>query len=199
MKRLALLLALACAGPERIPSTYAQGAPMPPRPPPFNPAQDAPHTVGQPGHLAPPVRPQPNPVPGRVLPQTPETRREPGIWASDGAPKPKVHFVPYLPQSVPLVPDAELARCARDVVRQVGQEEARQALKLTEPERHCARVLVVVSCLQRWRDLAYKDTSREWVMISMALHGLVQPACSGGPDTREMRSVRDAVLRAQSQ
>lgn len=50
-----------------------------PAPAPFNPALDAPHTIGQPGHLD-PVAYSKSPY-GRVLPETPETRREPGIWA----------------------------------------------------------------------------------------------------------------------
>jgi hypothetical protein len=78
---VALLLA-ACGSPRR---QYAQGAPLAPRPPAFSPTTDAPHTVGQPGHVRPATRMEPNPRPGRVLPETPETRRGPGIWAS-GAP-----------------------------------------------------------------------------------------------------------------
>lgn len=70
-----VLVALAgCAsGP---PTTYARGAPGPTAPT-FRPSQDAPHTVGQPGHLRPAQLPR-SPH-KRVLP--PST--EPGIYAGD--------------------------------------------------------------------------------------------------------------------
>lgn len=80
---VAVLLLVGCgvAAPAKH-GQYAQGAPVPPRPPAFTPAQDAPHTVGQPGTLAPP-RQYPRAPPGqRVLPETPETRRGPGLWGS---------------------------------------------------------------------------------------------------------------------
>jgi hypothetical protein len=78
-KLLPFLLCLACA-PASQPGTYAKGTFRPPvRAPTFSPAEDAPHTF-EPGRPAPV---QPGPIPVRVLPQTPETRREPGIWAGD--------------------------------------------------------------------------------------------------------------------
>jgi hypothetical protein len=78
-KLLPFLLCLACA-PASSPGTYAKGTYRPPvRAPTFSPAEDAPHTF-EPGRPAPV---QPGPIPARVLPQTPETRKAPGIWASD--------------------------------------------------------------------------------------------------------------------
>lgn len=50
----------------------------PAAPPSFNPAEDAPHTF-EPGRPSPL---QPGPRPTRVLPETPETRKEPGLWAA---------------------------------------------------------------------------------------------------------------------
>lgn len=80
---LCLFLA-ACASP--APTTYSQGA-YRPAPPAFNPVTDAPITIGQPGYARPGVQVEPGPKPTRLLPETPATRREPGIWASD-APSP---------------------------------------------------------------------------------------------------------------
>jgi hypothetical protein len=62
---------------------YNQGVPVTPRAPVFSPAQDAPHTIGMPGTQPRRVSVEPNPKPTRVLPQTPETMRQPGIWASE--------------------------------------------------------------------------------------------------------------------
>jgi hypothetical protein len=75
-------MALACAAPEPNPShgELHKGAYRPVRgSPTFNPTTDAPHTFrpGQPSPV------QPGPRPARVLPQTPDTRKEPGIWAAN--------------------------------------------------------------------------------------------------------------------
>jgi hypothetical protein len=69
---LMLFLSACAAGPE-----YHQGA-YRPAPPMFVPSQDAPHTVGQPGHLR-PQKDYPKSPHKRPLPPT----REPGIWASE--------------------------------------------------------------------------------------------------------------------
>lgn len=85
----------------------AQPARLPPPSPVFNPAQDAPHTIGQPGHLRPQPKVEPGPRPTRVLPQTPETMRQPGVWGTTAprgsdAPMVKVEDV-----SIPLPPDID--------------------------------------------------------------------------------------------
>jgi hypothetical protein len=73
----------ACVSSQEAPTVYGQGIVRPVRPPTFRPVDDAPHKTGQPGHV-PGVRvaPEPQPKPTRLLPQTPETARQPGIWAS---------------------------------------------------------------------------------------------------------------------
>ena len=74
-----LLLALACSSSPDKPSEYHQGAFRPPPPPALRPGHGAPTYAPNalPGVL---VEPQPRPT--RFLPQTPETSRQPGIWAS---------------------------------------------------------------------------------------------------------------------
>lgn len=82
LRHLYFLFPLLVACAPSAPSQYEQGAYRPPvRAPVFNPATGAPHTVGQPGHLDPNAYPR-SPY-TRVLPETPETRREPGIWAAN--------------------------------------------------------------------------------------------------------------------
>lgn len=83
MHRFALVLFLAACTTTSTPTTYADGPMMPaPRAPAFDPTFDSPNPFER------PERPalQPNPKPTRVLPETPETRREPGLWNST-APK----------------------------------------------------------------------------------------------------------------
>lgn len=74
---LLCVLCLGCAS--GAPTTYNQAA-FRPAPPVFVPSQDAPHTIGQPGHLAPASPKYPKSPHKRPLPPT----REPGIWAGDG-------------------------------------------------------------------------------------------------------------------
>lgn len=80
MVRLLPLLFLACATSTL--TEYQQGA-YRPSPPAFNPTTDAPHTVGQPGHIRAP-QDYPRSPHKRPLPPT----KEPGIWAADGTAKP---------------------------------------------------------------------------------------------------------------
>lgn len=85
---LAVLLAGCAATP---PTQYAQGVPVAPRAPSFSPTLDAPITVGQPGYVG-PAENLPRSPHGRVLPQTPETQREPGLWVGD---QPRGSFSPW--------------------------------------------------------------------------------------------------------
>jgi hypothetical protein len=118
------------------------------RPPAFNPAQDAPHTVGQPGHLAP--EPLPRSPHKRVLP--PE--RGPGIWAGD-EPKGSAETQPpsildvILPvldehQSLPAV-----RRCVEFYKNALFREPnlAQRALRLTPGERLCVFGSLFTECL----------------------------------------------------
>lgn len=102
---VAALLA-ACATSR--PTEYHQGAFVPPPPAPVRPGVGAP-VVGQPGQPSPV---QPGPRPTRVLPETPETRREPGIWAGDPprAPLSPVPLILGVPLPVP--PDGDPTEAA---------------------------------------------------------------------------------------
>lgn len=147
---LALLLS-ACVGPS------AQGVPMPPRPPGFNPAQDAPITIGQPGHRAPRPQVEPGPKPSRVLPQTPDTRREPGIWA--GTPPPMYPHNPPEPwQTIlsPILPPEQdgSARLASSACMRAIQDaadrlrfEAALVVVSPDPVRKCMVYRIYAECL----------------------------------------------------
>jgi hypothetical protein len=77
----------ACSSTPDTPSEYHQGVYRPATPA-LRPGHGAP-VVGQPGVT---VKALPQPAPGRLLPQTPETQRRPGIWASD------------IPKDLPAIP-----------------------------------------------------------------------------------------------
>lgn len=98
---VALSAAFACATPP-APTTYNQSALRPPPTPRFSPVEDAPHTF-KPGRPRPSVEPGPKPT--RVLPETPETRRGPGIWAGD-EPKAGPQLLPVVGVVLP-VPDVD--------------------------------------------------------------------------------------------
>jgi len=75
--------------------------------PPFSPVLDAPVTVGQPGYVGELERAPRSPH-KRVLPQTPETRKEAGIWAANA---PSQTEPVLLGVRLPVPPDApQLAR-----------------------------------------------------------------------------------------
>jgi hypothetical protein len=131
----------------------AQPARLPPPPPAFNPAQDAPHTIGQPGHLRPQPKVEPGPQPTRVLPQTPETMRQPSIYAGDD-PKPGTRTV-VLGVPIPLeeeetrLPASErcsFALAAATVAAPVPLVE--EVLRYSQDERACVVLSLFTECLR---------------------------------------------------
>ncbi len=74
-----VLLLVGCSAPNAR-REFRQGAGVPVEAPEFDPAFDAPITTGQPGFAT--SRPERS-THTRVLPETPQSRREAGIWAGD--------------------------------------------------------------------------------------------------------------------
>jgi hypothetical protein len=123
---------------------YGQSA-TPPGAPAFSAVESAPHTVGQPGHLAPEAVPR-SPH-ARILPETPETRREAGVWAGDEeAPEPRVLVLEGVRIPIPEVEDAnDLARvasCGRGTSAALSakKEGMREALDRALPDRKTCTV-----------------------------------------------------------
>lgn len=165
---LALLSVAACSTP---PTTYERGTLT--RPP---PAQQRPG-VGAPTYdpHAKPIPPQPQPVPARVLPQTPETARHPGLWSSE---EPRAGLddgsytllgvrLPTAPEATREVDRALTAICAhqmkqvisqgrfsRDVTSLPGAQARCIASKLYA---HCADGLFHVIIEQKKAALAYDE------------------------------------------
>lgn len=214
MKRLLPLVVLlsACAAP---PTLYGQGVPVAPRAPAFNPATDAPITVGQPGHL-PGVRvaPQPQPKPARHLPQTPATRKQAGIWASQ-APDPEPLGV-LLGLTLPYPPDAATEAeheptnlCAAvmgsEVKKAVGEAELR---KLRPSVVACVSARLYAYCvdLLMENDFAMIRTlvayDREWTKALRAAFGpavmFADSMCSKLPPS-DKAVVEDLVRRTNNQ
>lgn len=169
MRHLLLIFALflGCASAPDTPVTYQQGAyrPAPPR---FVPSQDAPHTVGQPGHVRQPgvyVEPGPRPSP---VPHTPQTVREDTIWASRPGDKPASMEVFWgFPFQIPGDANESPARrhireCQSEFdAASVASGRTREALEkaLTAQQRECLLASLLSKCLWR-RDQIYEDAVR---------------------------------------
>lgn len=147
--RFALLLLLtSCSG--------VQGIPVAPRPPAFSPVTDAPITIGQPGTQPRGVAIEPNPKPSRALPESPETRRGPGIWASkEPETDPTISVL-----GVPLwAPDADTDvmgvyhRCAA----MANTATSVKSIPAAERLRMCLAPLLIYHCV-----MVLEDKRPEW-------------------------------------
>jgi hypothetical protein len=135
---------------------YRRGTPAPVAPP-FNPATDAPHTVGQPGHL----RPQ-------TLPRSPHTRElpPPGDWPglySGDRPEAGMHDYDEGPGSgtllgtgwPPAPVDSEFVHkmyimCADELQASAdGAGGTERALKLNTDEQFCLVYHLMFTCMDR--------------------------------------------------
>ena len=161
---LAVILAGCASGPPER-SEYHRGTFTPPPPAPVRPG------VGLPTydpHVK-PLPPQPQPKPGRLLPETPRTRREPGIWASDAPPTATV-LVLGLP--VPLTDDesradprsAHLRRCAAELVTLTAQMPGYRVEDLDAVlgarSRRCLAARAMVACMDHRYRKALDERAR---------------------------------------
>lgn len=137
---LVCLLPAACAAPTQ----YERGAYVV-RPPPastFNPAEDAPHTAGQPGYID-----------GRRVERSPNKRyvspsAEPQMMAADGDDRRAVElmFSEPVPTKTPAgVEDAEYAKCWKDFQKLLDRERD-AILKFSPEELRCMRYKVLSHC-----------------------------------------------------
>lgn len=177
MLRIAVPLCLvtACASPHG--GEYRQSAaPMAPA---FNPAWDAPHTVGQPGHVAP--EPAPRSPHKRYLPPT----KEPGLWAGD-EPKAVRQSVRILDVEIILgQPVAEsdaavtpIRLCAAHVQSVIDRDThlMTMALELSGSGRRCFSAIALYECLFGKRG----DKAALALAIEFALR-LMHAGCDGSP------------------
>lgn len=170
MKPLLLLLLALCACAGR-PHTYRQGAPMAPMAPAFSPVEDAPHTLGQPGYVAPPNFPRsPN---TRYLPAS----TEPGLWASD-QPTAMIgmKLTEVLGVVVPTRKETEsgadpTAVCFKLVQAGVDQGHKLMAdvMRLPVQQRACFVAQAMTTCL-RYRSAEHDKRAREPQGPNLTLH-----------------------------
>jgi hypothetical protein len=121
--------------------------------PPFSPTLDAPITVGQPGHVGPMVLPPKSPH-KRVLPETPETRKGPGIWAGDDAPGIRRHMFLVFDEPIPFALSADLDAVPAYDCAEVAQKAAdntprlRAAIAaLRQGPRLCLAIRALNTCM----------------------------------------------------
>lgn len=207
-----LLFVVACSsGP---PTTYSKGTyrPAPTRAPAFSPTEDAPHTF-QPGR---PLPAQPGPRPSRVLPQTPETRKEPGIWAS-GQPDPEQIEPRLFGVLMPVPPSATdydkkaVYKCVFAMsdfaIRATGGTAEALVARLatyTERERGCVAATLYATCLKSIKDHYNSEFERGAVYdpeVASGLQGLIgtankarDAACRHTPISEDGMRLRDDVL-----
>lgn len=149
----AVMMMAGCASPGEHGSLH-RGAARPVRSPVFNPAQDASHTVGQPGHV------RPGDVPrsphARVLPQTPESRKEAGVWSAsspvasnetDGGFK--FFDVPIAPPAEDMVPERSYAAKCMVKIHQFTKDllDRNPAVSKADHFKQCVLTSMVAACL----------------------------------------------------
>lgn len=152
MKYALFLLLLSCGAPGH---EYMRGTMVAPPPAPARPGVGAP-IRGQPG--------EPHAYPRspytRALPQTPETMRQPGIWAATpSAPLPSVLGV-MLPLPRTKAPDKDVeavSKCAAVVNGSIDMAEKRAAMRhIPDARREC----IVAQLYLRCADLTAKATEQ---------------------------------------
>lgn len=165
--------------------SLAQPTAPPPRPPPFNPAMDAPHTMGQSGHLAP--EPLPRSPHKQVLPP----QAGPGIWAGD---EPKAIEKPiFVLTEVPIYPsgqeriDAILRACGAGLEGAAFQANLTQRLLALSGDAHlCAVSSMMLQCAYMLLGTEKEKPRRDEVLLAkyeaaiQYLTPLVAVECQGG-------------------
>lgn len=158
MRCLLLLFLASCTTAEPRPDTLEKGAYRPVRPPVFTPAEDAPHTVGAPHTLSPGVYVEPGPRPSRVLPQTPATAREPGLWSGDqprgaaisGQPRLFDVLLPFPPEAQTDTARMPTLTCAHNMSVAVLNAGLKESIaKLTPAVRECMAAKLYVVCAEQ--------------------------------------------------
>jgi hypothetical protein len=184
-----------------------------PAPPVFVPSQDAPHTVGQPGH----VRTTPElemPRPSRVLPEDERTRKGPGLWAGD---QPKASSGDdHDPASVdPKVADARAVRstalgdedCQKEIARAESRARAYTARQKLEPQSdECLTARLHLYCARRVYDSYLDGKIRDqptgrWNKEKMKRHfeaanNYMKLVCYDWADTPEVHKLFEKIRKA---
>lgn len=122
--------------------------------PEFLPEQDAPIHIGQPGEVGSPEM-FPRSPHKRVLPQTPETLKGPGIWAGDGAhasskdtPGMLLGLVLPYPDDATTPGERAPAEICADLMNKAADEAvpAETLQRLSKEERHCLAARMYHRC-----------------------------------------------------
>jgi hypothetical protein len=180
---VAVLMLAGCAGPGTDGREFHQGVPAP-RPPVFNPATDAPHTTGQPGHLRPQALPR-SPH-KRVLPPSTES----GVWSAEvpragtdnDDPTVSLLGIPF-PREPEVSGFAEMqyAQCAEKIhLAADAAGGTARALRLQPAEHICLAHLLMMQCIGT---LADKAAASE--------RGAARPEM-----VRQMNQAKSAIQRA---
>jgi hypothetical protein len=166
-----------------------------PMPPPFNPVTDSPITLGHPGYVDTSPKPERSPH-KRVLPQTPETRREAGIWAAHES-EPGVPGDPLiLGVRLPFPPEASTNHekwptyACSVVASGVLDHPAHHltAARLTDKQRRCLAAQAYQRCVNQ-----LQPTTRLHIMHKRHASELMERWCTGVEQPPEMATLYQAL------
>jgi hypothetical protein len=206
---LGLSLLTACAANQ-------SAFPLPP-PPPLRPVAEPPlfpGTAGQPGHVGPMALPPKSPH-KRVLPQTPETRKVPGLWAaapsaSDGTFSPALllEAFPVLIDGSTPVDYGVLNSCAANLRLAADATGATEkAAGVTRDVRRCLAARLLWMCvnhdLVRYEEARDKGRKDLHLMEAIDALGRVErrltvssrKQCDGVRPTHDETTLMNAVFR----
>jgi hypothetical protein len=118
---------------------------------------DAPITVGQPEYVG-PVENLPRSPHGRVLPQTPATRKEPGMWAVDGPKASKKEPLDIFGFYAPVPDEAQVLEeiaspiwlCSAYVrMTAYGKRKSPEIMRMPDAIRWCLAARLYHACIDR--------------------------------------------------
>ena len=180
-----------------------------PRPPSFSPTLDAPITTGMPGYVGSPANLPPSPH-KRVLPETPETRKQAGIWAvkdSDERVTPILLDV-FPPTSMDAQTpwDYEVPeQCARTMLDALKRAKLLQAANALEsPIKRCLAARLYSACADEWRKdveaegsplAAMADMVRAVRLMNETARELQRTLCASLPRSSDADRILDATLK----
>lgn len=193
MRLLPVVLLLTACASQTARTTYRQGAF--PTPAEFSPVEDAPHTMGQPGYAGEPQR-LPRGTDRRILPQTPETRREAGVWSASApdASGEMVSILGFAFAPATVNPEARTAAgiCADSIAKAAASSQRTIfPSRLNEDARRCVAARMFWHCAHNmnaaWQSAKTNgqrydaEMVKAWAATETTARAAVKAACSGVP------------------
>ena len=175
---LCLTVLIGCASATPGSPDLRDGAPVRPAPVFVTPGY-TPAGAGLPEYMPgppEPVRVEPNPRPARVLPETPHTRREAGLWASSTPSSwPQVLEVPLPgPENPSDTETVPASLCSYFINKRIDEFGLRRALENLSPaERKCFVGRAYHDCASRHEGEVARDEKRSAALKAAFVHAVI--------------------------